>query len=157
MIAPALLPPAAGPSGFNVLAADDDEAVLDLMGRILSRAGHRVVLARDGHEALRLFEEHRPDVTLLDIFMPRMTGMEALRRIRASHGDAEVVLLTSMVRADLVIEALRNGASNFVEKPFRPAALLDQIASSLLRCGLRREQACLERELANLGAEVANP
>jgi CheY-like chemotaxis protein len=143
-----------GKSGFTVLAADDDEAVLDLMGRILARAGHQVLLARDGHQALELFEAHRPDVTLLDIFMPGMTGMEALRRIRASWGEAEVVLVTGMARTDLVIQALRHGASNFVEKPFRPSALLDQLESSLLRRGLRREQACLERELSRLGPEV---
>ncbi|MEW6489206.1 MAG: response regulator [Thermodesulfobacteriota bacterium] len=143
-----LLPPAAGPSGFTVLAADDDEAVLDLLARILTRAGHGVLLARDGAEALRLFEEHRPDVTLLDIFMPRVTGLEALRRIRASWGDAEVVLVTGMAHTDLVIQALRHGASNFVEKPFRPSALLDQLEWSLLRRGLQREQACLACELA---------
>ena len=80
-----------------LLVADDDEDILTLVQLRLSRSGYEVVVARDGEEALRLAQERHPDLAVLDWMMPKASGIEVLRAIRADAGTADipVVLLTA--------------------------------------------------------------
>lgn len=111
---------------IRVLLVDDEQLV---------RAGLRMMLgadpgievvgeADDGVQALRLVEETSPQVVLMDIRMPRMDGLEALRRLRATHPDLAVIVLTTFDTDDMVLTALRDGATGFLLKNTAPPDLL---------------------------------
>lgn len=114
---------------IRVLLVDDEELV---------RTGLRLVLgadpgievvgeARDGAEAVALVDRDAPDVVLMDIRMPRVDGLEALRRIRAGHPRLAVVVLTTFDTDDMVLTALRDGATGFLLKNTPPADLLTAV------------------------------
>jgi DNA-binding response OmpR family regulator len=112
-----------------LLVADDDEDILMLVQLRLSRSGYEVVVARDGEEALRLAREKQPDLAVLDWMMPKASGLEVLRAIRAdaeTH-DIPVVLLTARASEADIQEGLDAGADDYIAKPFSPQELAARI------------------------------
>ncbi len=99
----------------KILVADDEWLICDLLRRILSPA-HEVVTAVNGREALELFQQHRPQITLLDLVMPEMDGIEVLRRIRAIDPQASVIILTGKASDALEQEVRALGATDFLRK-----------------------------------------
>src|SRR5258708_25288633 len=95
-----------------LLVADDDEDILMLVQLRLSRSGYEVIVARDGEEALRLAQERHPDLAVLDWMMPKASGLEVLRAIRANAATADipVVLLTARASEADVQQGLDAGA-----------------------------------------------
>jgi len=136
-----------GSAAFNVLVVDDDPRTRELVRRLLASQGHTVRQAENGREAMERFLEAAPELVVCDVRMPDMDGIELLGKIRELSAVTEVVMITGFADAELVIEALRKGASNFVEKPFRLEELLTQLERSFARCRLRRETAELQRQL----------
>ena len=119
--------------GRLVLVADDDEDVLSLVTTVLERAGHEVIAARDGAEALALAQRRRPDLAVLDVAMPQLDGLEVLRRLRRSRETAEVpvVLLSARAQESDVVLGYETGASAYVRKPFSPRELSERVAGLL--------------------------
>ncbi len=126
-LAPARLP--------VLLIADDDEDILTLVQLRLSRSGYEVVVARDGEQALRLTQERHPDLAVLDWMMPKSSGLEVLRAIRANADTADipVVLLTARAAASDVQEGLDAGADDYIAKPFSPQELAARVQAILGR------------------------
>src|SRR3979411_3456329 len=91
---------------------------------VLQEHGHDVFQAENGVEAVRQYAEHRPDAVLLDITMPEMDGLAALKEIRRIDPAARVAMVTAMGQQALVMEALRAGAKDFVLKPFQHDRML---------------------------------
>jgi DNA-binding response OmpR family regulator len=120
---------------ITILVADDEPDIRDLVAFRLQRAGHNVLLARDGQEALALIQEHRPTLALLDIRMPKMTGLEVVRALRADPETEGmlIVLLTASVREDAVEIGFEAGADDYIKKPFSPAELNARIQALLGR------------------------
>ena len=116
-----------------LLVADDDEDILALVQLRLSRSGYEVIVARDGEEALRLAQEQHPDLAVLDWMMPKASGLEVLRAIRANSetADIPVVLLTARASEADVQEGLDAGANDYVAKPFSPQELASRVQSIL--------------------------
>jgi DNA-binding response OmpR family regulator len=112
-------------SAAVVLVADDDDDILLLVTTRLRRDGFEVVAARTGDEALRLAQERRPDVAVLDIGMPVLDGLEVLRRIRADDElkSMRVLLLTAKAQESDARRGHEAGADAYVRKPFSPAEL----------------------------------
>ena len=112
-----------------VLCADDDEDILSLIALRLQRAGFRVETATDGATALDRARELRPDVAVLDVMMPRMTGVEVLTEIRAddSFAGTRVVLLSARVQESDVDRGLDAGADAYLAKPFRAPELVETV------------------------------
>lgn len=109
---------------MDVLIVDDSEASLRILERLISECGHRVVgAARDGADAVVQFERLKPDLILMDLIMPYMNGLEALRAIRALDPEARVVLTSSARSSDAALESERLGARYFLYKPFQEASL----------------------------------
>ena len=102
----------------TVLIVDDDVLVGDMYSLVLSRAGYRVVVARDGGEGLRLAESVAPDLVFLDIRMPVMDGMEVLRQLAANPatGEIPVVMLTNYDDSRYLAESVRLGAKEYLVK-----------------------------------------
>jgi len=115
-----------------VLAVDDEAGILRLMKLELTAQGFHVVTAGSGDEALRLAEEQRPDVVLLDILMPEMTGLEVMRRLR-ERTDAPVILVTAKDSDADKVSGLEQGADDYIVKPFSLEELAARVRAVLRR------------------------
>jgi DNA-binding response OmpR family regulator len=116
-----------------VLVAEDDSDILDLVELRLQQDGYDVVTARDGHEALRLANERRPALALLDVQMPKANGYEVTRRLRADDATRgmAIIILTASVRDAEIARAFDAGANDFLRKPFSPADLAARVRAAL--------------------------
>jgi DNA-binding response OmpR family regulator len=115
-----------------VLAVDDEAGILRLIKLELSTQGFRVVTAGGGEEALRVAEEQRPDIALLDIVMPEMTGLEVMRRLR-ERSSIPVILLTAKGSESDKVRGLELGADDYLAKPFSPDELSARVRAVLRR------------------------
>jgi CheY-like chemotaxis protein len=117
------------PQSDTILVADDSMTILAMVSSRLERAGYDVVTAARGDEALRLVQENRPRLVLLDVEMPGLDGVEVARRIRADEALAEtfIVLLTSLSEASEVATGMAAGADAYLTKPFSPQDLQTQV------------------------------
>jgi diguanylate cyclase (GGDEF)-like protein len=123
-----------------VLIADDDEDIRAFLEITLGLAGFEVIQARDGVEALELAHAHTPDVIVLDVMMPRMSGLEALQRLRHDPRTSHipVLMLTAKSQRQDTIEGLEGGADDYVTKPFDADVLIARIGSALRRAEQQR-------------------
>ncbi len=116
-----------------VLVADDDPDILALVSLRLEKAGYAVVTAADGEEALDAVREYRPDLAIVDVRMPKMDGLEVIRRIRADQESnlMPVIALSARVRESNIAEGLDAGADEYMHKPFSPKQLVELIQAKL--------------------------
>jgi DNA-binding response OmpR family regulator len=116
-----------------ILAADDDEDILELVTFRLGRSGYTVVQARDGAEALQLAKEHKPDLAVLDVGMPKLDGLEVTRQLRAQEETSAIpiILLTAWVQESDVEQGFAAGATDYVRKPFSPMELVARVQAAL--------------------------
>ena len=116
----------------HALVVDDEPPLVRLVSAYLEREGFSVSTAADGHEALRLARERRPDVVVLDLMLPGLDGIEVCRRIRI-FSDAYIVMLTARAEEVDKIVGLSTGADDYVTKPFSPSELVARIRAMLRR------------------------
>ncbi|MED4917572.1 response regulator [Geobacillus thermodenitrificans] len=103
----------------TILIADDSMFMRNLIKDLLSHHGYQIIAeAPDGYDAVALYEEKRPDIVILDLVMPKMNGLHALKHILQIDPNAKIVMCSSMGQKSLVIEALQIGAKDFVVKPY---------------------------------------
>jgi two-component system, NtrC family, sensor kinase len=107
----------------KILLIDDEESIVRVLSMSLRSDGHEVVTALSGEEGLAVFQKEEPEVVLTDINMPRMDGIEVLKNIKSLQPDTEVVIITGHGDIDNAIEALKFGASDFINKPVRDEVL----------------------------------
>ena len=116
-----------------VLAADDDEDILELVAFRLERAGYRILTASDGEQALQIALDQHPDLAVLDVMMPRLTGLEVTERIRAEGERMPIVLLTARVQEADIARGFEAGADDYIKKPFSPQELRARVQAILGR------------------------
>jgi DNA-binding response OmpR family regulator len=118
-----------------VLAADDDEDILELVAFRLERSGYTVLQARDGEQALELARAERPDLAVLDVMMPKMDGFELTRRLRAEEATSRmpIILLTARAQDADVDRGFESGADDYLRKPFSPQELSTRVQAILGR------------------------
>jgi DNA-binding NarL/FixJ family response regulator len=115
----------------RVLIADDEAHIRALLGTIISQLGGEVVaLAGDGEDAIRLYEQHRPDLSLLDINMPRLNGDVVVARIMKINPEALVIMLTAQDSVDSVRQCIDLGARNYILKSNPAEKIFELIKSS---------------------------
>ncbi len=118
--------------GIDVLIVDDLTFIKMVLKDLVEKAGFRVVgEASDGEEALRLFEEKRPDIVLMDITMPKMDGLTALQKILSVDPEAKVIMCSALGQQRLILQAIQLGAKDFIVKPFRPERVIGSIKKIL--------------------------
>ena len=117
----------------QVLVVDDDDTVAKVVVDYLVRAGHATARAADGRQALDSVDRKVPDLVVLDLMLPGIDGLEVCRRIRASHPDLPVIMLTALGEEDDRIAGLEVGADDYVTKPFSPRELVLRVESVLRR------------------------
>ncbi len=116
----------------TILIVDDTEFMRHLLREIFESNGYRVVgEAPNGKEAIRVYEELLPDLTTLDITMPEMDGITALKAIRKIDPAAQVIMVSAMGSQQNVLAAVKAGAKNFIVKPFDEKKVLDVVKSVL--------------------------
>lgn len=120
----------------RILIADDEPNIVAALEFMLSRAGYEVDVARDGEDALRRLERRRPDLVLLDVMMPVLSGYDVCRRLRArpEWAGVKVVMLSARGRETETNRGLEAGADLYVVKPFSNRELLQKIDSLLGGC-----------------------
>ncbi|MCL5020107.1 MAG: sigma-54 dependent transcriptional regulator [Bacteroidetes bacterium] len=105
----------------HILVIDDDDAVRDSLRGFLDERGYEVQTAADGNEGLKLFSRHRPDLVISDVRMKEMDGIEVLKAIKVMDKNLPVIIMTAFGDMDSVIEAMKLGAYDYLEKPFKTA------------------------------------
>ncbi|MCH7969792.1 MAG: response regulator [Chloroflexi bacterium] len=108
----------------KILVVDDAAFMRIRCSKLLIENGHEVVEAATGREAVEQYKSTSPDAVLLDITMPDMDGLSALKEIRALDSDARVAMVTAMGQQSIVMEALEAGAKDFIVKPFNAERVL---------------------------------
>jgi two-component system, OmpR family, response regulator ResD len=116
-----------------VLVVDDEPTIGEVVCRYLQRAGYETRVALDGFEAVEIAEEQRPDLVVLDLMLPGIDGLEAMRRIRANGARTPIILLTARGEESDRVIGLRLGADDYIVKPFSPAELVARVDAVLRR------------------------
>jgi len=117
---------------FHILVVDDDADVRDMLTRFLKRRGYVVDQAADGEEALRSLRNRDPDLMLLDIYLPKKTGLEVLREMKDAGLRVRTIALSAMPDDQIVASSLSLGAVSFMAKPFDFMDLTAQIDANLV-------------------------
>jgi DNA-binding NtrC family response regulator len=133
----------------KIMIVDDEEIVRVSLRNWLNEDGHSVVCAGSGEEALERLEQDVPDVMLLDIKMPRMSGLEVLAKVRALKPEVQVVMMTAYASVESAVEAMRAGAYDYLVKPFEPEELRILITRILERQALQAENVALKERIAD--------
>jgi two-component system, NtrC family, response regulator HydG len=141
--------------GPTLLVADDDPGLRESLQRTLTRAGYRVVLASDGRAALDQIQGGGLDLILSDLKMPGLTGIELLRAAKALAPDVDVILLTAFGTIEEAVSAMKDGAYDFITKPFRGEQLIKVVAKALERRQLIEQNRTLRKQLEDLRSKNA--
>lgn len=131
----------------KILIVDDEADIALILKLQLEDAGYKTVRARDGIEALEHIAREDFTLILLDIKMPRMDGMQVLERVRQEFPDSGVVMMTAHGSETIAVEAMKNGAIDYISKPFSTDDLLKKIERAIQNLHTRRENLRLSREL----------
>jgi two-component system, OmpR family, response regulator MprA len=116
----------------RVLVVEDDQEIAEVLRRTLRQEGHEVRSAGDGEEALSAASEFMPDLVILDLGLPKLDGVEVLRRLRVD-GDVPVLILTARSQLDDRVEGLDTGADDYLVKPFERQELLARMRALMRR------------------------
>src|SRR5437762_5048403 len=133
-----------------LLIADDDPGLRESVERTLTREGYRVILASDGNAALERLQAGGVDLVLTDLKMPGLSGIELLRAVKAIASEVDVILLTAFGTVEEAVKAMKEGAYDFLTKPFQRAQLLRLIRQALERRDLIQQNRALQQRLDDL-------
>jgi YesN/AraC family two-component response regulator len=120
----------------SILVIDDEKSIRDMLRAGLTQYGYVYYEASDGRNGIEVYKRSRPDIVLTDVKMPEMSGIEVTKHLKGIEYDADVVIMTGYGSEELVIEALRSGASNYIKKPIS----LDELFNILDGILLKRER-----------------
>jgi two-component system response regulator HydG len=137
----------------TLLVADDDPGLRESLERTLTREGYRVVLASDGRAALERVQAGGVDLIVTDLRMPGLTGLELLRAAKAIMPDVDVILLTAFGTVEEAVQAMKNGAYDFLTKPFRREQLIKLVDKALERRDLIEQNKALKKQLEDIRAK----
>ncbi|MGY4686290.1 response regulator transcription factor [Petrotoga sp. DB-2] len=123
---------------FRILVVEDDRSISRLLELELTHAGYNVKIAKDGGEALKLYENFKPDIILLDIMLPIRDGFEVAEAIRDYDNDIGIIMITARGELESKVKGLKN-ADDYVVKPFEIEEILARIEALLKRMGKTKE------------------
>jgi DNA-binding response OmpR family regulator len=139
-----------GTDPLKILVVDDEPAMVGALGALLGQAGHRIVAAYDGEEALRRFREDTPDLVLLDLAMPGLDGATVCQRIR-ELSDTPIVVVSGERDRQATVELLDLGADDYIRKPFRADELLARVRAVARRSAVGRVRGAADAEAPTTG------
>jgi two-component system response regulator AtoC len=133
---------------YQILIVDDDESIRCLLAAVLAREGFQTATARDGEEGLAVFRAMSPDIVLMDIRMPGLSGLEAMRAMLGLRPGAAVILMTAYADLDTAVQAIKSGVFDFVIKPFDLSEISLLVDRAYQIREMRREIGLLKHELS---------
>lgn len=133
----------------TILVVDDDEALAEMVGIVLSQEGYESVFCTAGDQAVEAFEQHQPELVLLDLMLPGMNGIEVCTELRKVT-EVPIIMLTAKSDTEDVVKGLEAGADDYIAKPFKPAELLARIRARL------RPREDKNSEIINIGGLTIN-
>ncbi len=131
----------------RVLVVDDEAVIREGVKRILENSGFQVEICASGRLALEMVQEKDFDLVITDLKMPGMGGMEVLKTIKILQPEVPVVIITGYSTVDTAVEAMKNGAIDYVAKPFTPEALLEKVAKAMEQKAVFLDEIYLRKEL----------
>ena len=131
----------------RILVVDDEEQMRDLLAKVLERKGFQTSVCGDGTEALAFLEKEPVDLVVTDVRMPGLGGMEALRAVKELNPDIVVIIMTAFGSIDQAVQAVKDGAYDYINKPFKIDEMLLTIEKALDERRLRHEVSALRQEL----------
>jgi two-component system, NtrC family, response regulator HydG len=131
----------------HILLVDDDERLRNAAGKVLVAAGHQIVSAASGQEAMEKLKQDAVALVISDLRLPDLDGIELLKRVREIQPGVEVVMITGHASIEKAVEAMRLGAYDFIEKPLESTALLKTVAKAMEKQRLTSENRQLRRQL----------
>lgn len=144
----------------RILAVDDEPQILEVIKAYLERESFRVMTAADGKEALARFDLFPPDVVLLDLMLPDISGESVCRRIRAKS-KAPIIMLTAKTDEESIVAGLTMGADDYITKPFSPREVIARVKAAIRRSGFggnvkgRIASGNLTLDMGNRSAEIS--
>ena len=118
----------------KIMLVDDAAFMRMMIKNALTQKGYsNFVEAQDGAEAVKKYDEEKPDLVIMDITMPNMDGLQALKKIRESDTSAKIVMCTAMGQESMVVDAIKSGAKDFIVKPFEEDRLIASIDKVMSR------------------------
>ncbi len=138
----------------RVLVIDDELALRQTLARILQQAGFEITTAASALEGLDLLSRQTWDLVYMDIRMPDMNGLEALKAIRTRFPDLPVILFTAQPDLSSALEALRNGATDYLLKPLKPETILERTRTTLASLERERRKKQVQSQIVDLQAEL---
>lgn len=115
----------------KILISDDAMFMRNMLRNILIVEGYAIYEAANGEEAVQAFESHSPDLVLMDLTMPVMDGITAIKQIVAGHPEARIIVCSAMGQKNMVIEAIQAGAKDYIVKPFDKTRVIDGVKSQI--------------------------
>jgi DNA-binding NtrC family response regulator len=131
----------------KILIVDDEPSNRNILGQELTHKGYSVAAAKDGREALRKVESTRPDLIILDYMMPDLSGLEVLKELRKRDNDTPVVMITAYGTMERAVEAMKEGAYDFITRPFEPDHIALVVRKALEQQRLKRGVEILSEEI----------
>ena len=131
----------------TILVVDDDPYIQKALEDRLASLGYGVLVSADGIDALEVFERHRPQLILLDIELPGMKGLDVLKEIHSRDTDVPIIMITAYGSIDLAVQAMKDGAYDFIPKPFKSGHIGLVVQKAMERQRLRREVDVLSQEV----------
>ncbi len=130
----------------QILILDDEQPLLRSLSMELERAGHECLPAESGRDAYRVLEKHSPDLAILDVQLPDISGLDVLRRLRSELPEVPVLMITAYASVDSAVEAMKEGAIDYIEKPLDLEELLLVVERELGNARLRSEVEAYRRD-----------
>lgn len=116
----------------RILIVDDAKFMRITLTNILKKANHEIVgEAENGREAVALYRELKPDLVTMDITMPEMSGLDAVKEIKKDYKDAKIIMCSAMGQQKMVVDAIEAGAKDFIVKPFDDSQVVDSVSRVL--------------------------
>ena len=140
----------------HILIVDDEPNLRRTVARILQRAGFEVTTAGSGKEGLELLSGHTFDLVYMDIRMPDMNGLEALKAIHATYPQLPVILFTGQPDLNSAVSALRHGALDYLQKPLKPEMIIERAKTALANLERERRKKELQAQIEALQTELKN-
>ncbi len=137
-----------------LIIEDSEDVVTFLTESILHPNGYEALVSRDGEDGLRRALDEQPDLILLDLNLPRMTGIEILKVLQQRGSDTPVILMTFYGSEEIAVEAFRLGVKNYIVKPFKSQEVIEAIEGALGESRLRREKERLTEELMRTNKQL---
>ena len=138
----------------TILVVDNGETMRETLLKILQREGYIVLTAKDGQAALEVLRENKVHLIISDVCMPRMNGHKLLKQAKAILPDVEIILMTGHGKMEMGLEALKEGAFDFIQKPFTKWALNKTVKQALEKQDMAAEIRFLKVRMRELIAEI---